>query len=213
MHKTLAGTGLTLLLLSSTATAEGMAGISLGQALYDDEALATFAANAGGPSTSYKIFGGMAIGSHLSAHAGLFSLGKRSGKTLETYLIDTGNGTTETGTYTTSSARIEIDGFFLEGRWQWRAGSAWRPYIKLGGALVNSKTDTFIAGTGYTMVAGEVTHSSFSLVPGLGLVWESLHHWGLQLEAESYQKVKSAETSGIPDQNITNINLGIYGYW
>lgn len=179
----------------------------------EDEALAAYAMNAGGPSTSYKIFGGMALGSHLSAHAGLFSLGKRSGKTLESYVIDTGNGTTETGTYTTASARIEVDGFFLESRWQWRAGAAWRPYIKLGGALVNSTTDTFFGGPSYPLENGEETNSSFSLAPGLGLVWESLHHWGLQFEAESYQKVKSAAGSGIPDQNINNASLGIYGYW
>lgn len=213
MYKTLASTSLILLSLSTTAAAEGMAGLSLGQALYDDEALAAYALDAGGPSSSYKIFGGMALGSHLSAQAGLFSLGQRSGKNLGTYLVNLGNGTTETRTYTRSSARIEIDGFFMEGRWQWRAGASWRPYIKLGGALVNSKTDTFIAGTGYTMAGSSETHSAFSLVPGLGLVWESLHHWGLQLEAESYQKVKSAEASGIPDQNISNISLGVYGYW
>ncbi|MGH8493357.1 MAG: hypothetical protein ACRERR_09670 [Moraxellaceae bacterium] len=213
MNKTLAGYGLILSLLSTSALAEGMAGISLGQALYDDEALAAYALGSNDLSTSYKIYGGAALGSHLSAHAGLFSLGKQTAETRHEIEVDLGNGMTEIQSYTSSSARIAVSGFFLEGRWQWRAGEAWRPYAKLGAALATSKTRTFIAGAGYSSASLEEDRSSFSFVPGLGLVWESLHHWGLQFEAESYLKVKAAENSSIPDQNINNASLGIYGYW
>lgn len=214
MHKTLAGTGLTLLLLSSTVAAEGMAGISLGQATFEDSALNTYGLEGDTRSTSYKLYGGMALGSHLSAHAGIFSLGKTtSSQTTYTTVIDPATNTpipVADGTATTS---FEVSGFFVEGRWQWRAGEAWRPYMKLSMAMSNSTLQTKATplSTGLPTNSTETSQSSISFAPGAGIVYESLRHWGIQLEAEKYFGVEGPTT--MPDQNINNINLGVYGYW
>ncbi len=192
-------------MMGGTAHAEGMAGLHIGQAVFDEEVVTLYRGkDADKRFISYKIQGGLALGPHLSAHAALFSLGRIKV-----------NAASQFPGYNPNDYRplqLAIKGFALEGRWQWRSGAAWRPYAKLGGAIVNStsKANVYTGGP-QPREEAEETRSSFAFVPGAGLVWESVQNWGLQLEVESYLGVKSAE--GIPDQNISNASLGIYSYW
>jgi hypothetical protein len=209
MHKTLShslltaffATSLTPILPIDSAHAEGMAGISLGQAIYEDDVITQYKGeDANNGAISYKIYAGLPLGSHLSAHAGLFSLGKISSST-----PDPSGGNSV-------STSLETKGFFLEGRWQWRSGQAWRPYAKLGVAIVNSETIAIIRNPPlYDPTVQQETNSSASLVPGFGMVYETLQHWGLQLEIERYFGIKAqTDTSG---HSIDNASLGVYGYW
>lgn len=209
MHKTLShsfhtaflATSLTTILPIDSARAEGMAGISLGQAIYEDEVITQYKGeDANNGASAYKIYAGLPLGSHLSAHAGLFSLGKISNSTPDP---DGGNSV---------STSLETKGFFLEGRWQWRPGQAWRPYAKLGVAIVNSETVAIVRNAPlYDPTVQQETNASASLVPGFGIVYETLHHWGLQLEIERYFGIKAqTDTSG---HSIDNASLGVYGYW
>lgn len=215
MKKTLAGSCLALLLLSGAAAAEGMAGISMGQSAYDDTALSAYSSNGSrtdNQSLGFKIYGGVAFGPHLSAHAGLYSLGDTSSETLTTR-TEINNGIPVAVPDARDSYQLDNTGFFLEGRWQWRAGAAWRPYVKAGMAINNSKLKftSIPVDTAQPSSSNEESRSSVALAPGIGLVYESLRHWGLQLEWERYLGVKAP--ADIPDQDIDNISLGIYGYW
>lgn len=216
MKKTLAGSGLILALLSPATQAEGMAGISLGQAFYNDNALAAYyagrSANIDSQSISYKIHGGTPLNNNLSIHAGLYSLGNTSTAFTNTIIIDN-NGTPEEIPLDSISQQLESRGFFIEGRWQWLPGKAWRPYVKAGLATNTSRfktTRTPINSTQPSTTNAD-SRSSAALVPGIGLVYESLHHWGLQLEWERYLGLKAP--SDIPKQDVDGASLGIYGYW
>src|SRR6218665_2116172 len=134
MYKTLAGLSLIPFLFSTLAKAEGMAGISVGQAFYSDNSLSgaySSSSDIGSDSrgTSFKIHGGLPLSHHLSAHFGLYSLGGISSHHTNTITLDN-NGTLIEVPYADVSKQLDNRGFFLEGRWQWRAGAAWRPYVK-----------------------------------------------------------------------------------
>jgi opacity protein-like surface antigen len=216
MQKPAAGAGL-LFILSSCAYAEGMAGISLGQSLYEDSALAAYFSTQSdtridSSGISYKLHGGMPLSSHLSLHAGLYALGNTAIAYTRSITIDN-NGTPEQIALDTVKQQLDNRGFFLEGRWQLRPGKAWRPYVKAGMALNTSEFTTTRTPIDSTQTGStqKETQSSAALVPGIGLVYESLHHWGLQLEFERYLGLKAPDL--IPRQDIDNASLGIYGYW
>lgn len=215
MQKTLALA--CLFFLSGPAAAEGMAGISLGQSLYEDNALAAYysaQSNTGIDSQglSYKIHAGIPLSHNLSLHAGLYSLGNTAIAYTSTITIDN-NGTPEQIALDTVEQQLDNRGFFLESRWQWRPGQAWRPYVKAGMALNTSELKT-ISTPIASLQPGSTqkeSQSSAALVPGIGLVYESLGHWGLQLEFERYLGLKAP--SHISRQDVDNASLGIYGYW
>lgn len=191
--------GALLLALAGVANAEGMAALSLGQASYSEVVYTRQTASA----TSYKLYGGVAMSEHLSLHGGLVSLGSP-------HVTNTGVNSYQTSSFSTHGA-------FGEARWQWRAGRAWRPYVKAGMGVMTLEAEISSyatdPATGKTILLGQQKDavSSTTLVPGAGMVYETLDHWGVELQAERYMRTRAP--LGAQAQDIDNIMLGVYAYW
>ena len=191
--------GALLLALAGTASAEGMVALSLGQASYGEAVHTRQAADA----TSYKLYGGVAMSEHLSLHGGLVSLNSP-------HVTSTGINSYQDNSFSTHGA-------FGEARWQWRAGQAWRPYVKAGMGVMTQEAEissfSTDPSTGQTTLVSRQKEavSSATLVPGAGLVYETLDRWGVELQAERYLHTQAP--LGAPAQDIDNIMLGVYAYW
>lgn len=198
MYKTLTASLMTVL-LSSTAHANGMMGATLwssnyGQALSPNTPHTDLLRD--DSSNGFRLYGGAALNPNLSLHAGIMSLGSPA--------------FSYRAPGTSSSAETSTKGFFTEARWQWRPGHAWRPYAKLGVALVNTELTTITSGVTPGPTITRETEASVTPVPGIGLVYETLSHWGVEIIAEQYMGVRTPDSS---TENVTTLGAGLYLYW
>ncbi|MDP2228310.1 MAG: outer membrane beta-barrel protein [Moraxellaceae bacterium] len=200
------GASVVLLIAAGMAQAEGMVAVMAGQARYSGE---LFAANSGfsvskdeANATALKVSVGVPLTPNIAIAGGFQSLGRYSRAAND-------------GANLTMDADMDVQGFFLEGRWQWRPGTAVRPYVKLSMLFADVNAGYRLQSSAAIPLPVQVlereARGQVMLAPGIGLMLEPSTGWGLQVEFERFSGIEGSPSLRKQDADV--MAVGAYLFW